>query len=186
MLWKDYSQLRGTHAFLSPSKYHWLNYDSEKLVQSYINHRRVGLGTQYHALAEQLIKLAVRLPNTDASLNAFVNDAIGFRMDPEILLYYTQRCFGTADAISFENGVLRIHDLKTGVSPGSINQLLVYAGLFCLDYAVEAKELEEVHLKIYQNSETVVFSPSPEEVFDTVFRIKEADKTIEAIELGSI
>ena len=186
MLWKDYSHLRGLHAFLSPSKYHWLNYDSDKLVSSYRNYRKVSLGTQYHALAEQLIKLAVRLPNTGASLNAFVNDAIGFRMASEVLLYYSARCFGTADAISFDNGVLRIHDLKTGVSQGSMNQLLVYAGLFCLDYKMEAKELEEVYLRIYHDGETIEFSPSPEDVFDVVYRIKEADKIIEAIELGSI
>lgn len=182
MIWKDYSHLRELHAFLSPSKHYWLNYDNDKLVESYKNYRRVALGTRYHRLAEELIRLAQRLPKTEASLNAFVNDAIGFDMDPEVILFYSPRCFGTADAISFEDGVLRIHDLKTGTSPASMDQLLVYAGLFCLDYEVREKELKEVHLRIYQNGEVTIFNPTPKDVFDVVFRIKEADKIIQSAE----
>lgn len=185
MNWKDYSHLSG-HSFLSPSKHHWLNYDDDKLIESYKNHKRIALGTRYHQLAEEAIRLAVRLPKTEASLNAFVNDAIGFGMSPEVVLFYSPRCFGTADAISFENGVLRIHDLKTGTATASINQLLVYAGLFCLDYELKEKELNEVHLRIYQNSEVTVFNPSPRDVFDVVFRIKEADRIIKSAENESL
>ena len=186
MIWKDYLHLSGSHSFLSPSKHHWLNYDNDKLVESYKNHKRVSLGTKYHELAEGLIRLAVRLPKTEASLNAFVNDAIGFGMSPEVVLFHSPRCFGTADAISFEDGVLRIHDLKTGTSPASMDQLLIYAGLFCLDYELKEKELIEVHLRIYQNSEVTVFNPSPRDVFDIVFRIKEADLIIKNAETESL
>ena len=66
----------------------------------------------------------------------YVNDAIGFRMRPEQPLFYSENCFGTADAISFDEKkkYLRIHDLKTGVGKVKLDQLLIYASLFCLEY----------------------------------------------------
>lgn len=182
MNWKSYSYLENTHSFLSPSKHHWLNYTPEKLVSTYENYKKIALGTQYHALAAELITLAVRLPNTSASFNSFVNDAIGFKMKAEVLLFFSNNCYGTADAISFSNGVLRIHDLKTGQSPGSMNQLLIYAGLFCLDYAIEAREMEEAHLRLYQNEEITQFSPTTEAIFDVVARIEEAERIIESLD----
>ena len=183
MIWKSYSYLENTHAFLSPSKHYWLNYTPEKLVSTYENYKRVALGTQYHKLASELITLAVRLPNTVASFNSFVNDAIGFKMKSEVLLFYSENCYGTADAISFSDGILRIHDLKTGQAPGSMNQLLIYAGLFCLDYAIDSKEIREIHLRIYQNEEVIEFSPTIEDVFDVVTKIDEAEKIIENISM---
>ena len=186
MIWKNYSYLEGTHAFLSPSRYHWLNYPPEKLVERYKNHKRISLGTKYHALAAQLIKLAVRLPNTSASLNSFVNDAIGFKMDPEILLYYSVNCYGTADAISFNDGILRIHDLKTGTSPASMSQPLIYAGLFCLDYQLKFKELKEVNLRIYQNEETLEYEPDISDVFDIAKKIVESDNIIKEAEKAGV
>lgn len=30
-------ELEGLHAFLGPSKYHWLNYSEEKMADSYLN-----------------------------------------------------------------------------------------------------------------------------------------------------
>jgi len=182
MIWKNYSHLKNTHAFLSPSRYHWLNYSEDRLVQTYQNHKKISLGTKYHALAAELIALAVRLPNTAASLNSFVNDAIGFKMNPEVLLYYSPNCYGTTDAISFFDGRLRIHDLKTGVSTPSMNQLLIYAGLFVLDYGVSTRELKETELRIYQNSEVTEFFPSSKEVFDVVATIIQSDKIISKID----
>ena len=178
MIWKDYSYLSGKHAFLSPSKYHWLNYDPAKLVMTYNNYKKVSLGTKYHVLAADLIRLAVRLPNTAASFNCFVNDAIGFKMSPEKMLFYSHNCYGTADAISFHNDVLRIHDLKTGMSPGSMNQLLIYAGLFCLDYDVEPSQ---IHLRIYQHDEVTQFEPSMPDVMDVMSTIIESDKIIDRL-----
>lgn len=181
MNWKNYSHLKNTHAFLSPSRHYWINYTPDKLVTTYENHRKVQLGTMYHTLAEQLISLAVRLPNTSATFNTFVNDAIGFRMKPEVVLYYSENCYGTADAISFHEGVLRIHDLKTGASPGSLNQLLIYAGLFFLDYAVDPREIKEIHLRIYQNEEVLEYNPRVEDILDIVEKIKEANRIIEEL-----
>jgi len=186
MIWKSYSHLKNTHAFLSPSKHYWLNYNQEKLITTYENFKKVALGTQYHALASELIVLAVRLPNTAASLNSFVNDAIGFKMESEVLLYYSMNCYGTTDAISFSDGVLRIHDLKTGKAPGSIDQLLVYAALFCLDYVVEPKEIKEIHLRLYQNEEILELSPTVKDIYDVVSRIQEADKIIKSIDADGV
>jgi hypothetical protein len=178
MNWKSYSHLRGTHAFLSPSKYHWLNYSSEKLITAYENHRRIKLGTRYHKVAEELISLYIRLPNTADSLNSFVNDAIGYRMRPEVVLYYSMNCYGTVDAISFDNGVLRIHDLKTGKTPASMQQLLVYAALFVLDYSIDLRELKKVILRIYQNGEIFEAKPEPSEIMYVADQIKHADQLI--------
>ena len=186
MNWKSYSHLENTHAFLSPSKHYWLNYTPEKLVSTYENYKKIALGTQYHSLASELITLAVRLPNTSASFNSFVNDAIGFKMKAEVLLFSSSYCYGTADAVSFSDGVLRVHDLKTGRSPASINQLLIYAGLFCLDYVIEPREVKEIHLRLYQNEEIIELSPSIEDIYDVVTRIEEAEKIIESVETGGV
>jgi len=186
MNWKNYSHLRGKHAFLSPSRYHWLNYNGEKLVTTYKNHKRTALGTRYHEVASELIQLAVRLPNTQASFNMFVNDAIGFRMSSEVMLYYSPNCYGTADAISFDKGYLRIHDLKTGVSPGSIDQLMIYAGLFCLDYEIKPAELDHIFLRMYQSDEVTEYAPTAADVFDVVNRIVESDKILATIDAEGI
>lgn len=34
MQWNDHSRLVGQHAFLGASKYHWLNYDTQRLVDA--------------------------------------------------------------------------------------------------------------------------------------------------------
>lgn len=182
MNWKSYSHLKNSHAFLSPSKYHWLHYDESKLVTTYRNFKKISLGSQYHDIASRLIKLAIRLPPNGATLNSFVNDAIGYKMESEMVLYYSPNCYGTADAISFRDGVLRIHDLKTGSSNASMDQLMIYAALFVLDYAVSNKELKETVLRIYQNDEIIEFNPSTKDVFTVVSIIIRADKIINQLE----
>jgi hypothetical protein len=184
MIWKNYSHLRDSHAFLSPSKYHWLRYDEAKLIDRYRKHKATVLGTRYHKIAEELIRLGMRLPDIPVAINMFVNDAIGFNMSPEVILYHSPNCYGTADAISWENGILRIHDLKTGVSSASMDQLMVYAALFCLDYKLKSRELLETYLRIYQGEEIILFDPSSREIFQVVKKIIEADKIINRIEEG--
>lgn len=184
MIWKDYSNLRGSHAFLSPSRYHWINYTEEKLRSVYENQQKIVLGTKYHAFAANAIELAVRLPNNGATINSFVNDAIGFRMTPEVVLYYSPNCYGTADAVGFNNGVLRVHDLKTGTTPASIMQLVVYSALFCLDYPDNKPDI--VNLRIYQNDEIVEYEPHYNEIFDVMERIREWDRIIEEINESAI
>ena len=178
MIWKDYSHLGNAHAFLAPSKYHWLRYSDEKLIRVYENNKNVTLGSKYHRIASDLIQLAIRLPNTAASFNSFVNDAIGFHMESEKILYYSPNCYGTVDAISYRDNILRIHDLKTGIAPGSIDQLLIYAALFCLDYKVEPVE---IHLRLYQSDEIIQYMPSYKEIQEVMDQIVRFDTIINSV-----
>ena len=89
----NYHKLEGMHAFLSPSKYAWVGYDEETLESVYINWKQSQIGTELHELAAKLIKLKVKLPKINKTLNMYVNDAIGFRMDTEICLFYSSYHF---------------------------------------------------------------------------------------------
>ena len=120
MNWNNHSKLVNAHAFLGASQHQWLRYSEDKLEQVFLNKMSVIRGTKLHAFAAQAIELGVKLPyNKDhpKTLNWYINDAIGFKMDPEVVLYYSDNAFGTADAISFSDDILRIHDLKTGTVP---------------------------------------------------------------------
>jgi hypothetical protein len=140
---------------MSPSTYSWVNYDEQKMdarIHASFAARR---GTDMHDVAQRLIKLGVRLPATQETINAYVNDCIGFRMTPEQTLYFSDNCFGTADAIGFRNNTLRIFDLKTGINKTSMMQLFIYAALFCLEYNFKPTHIE-TELRIYQNDEIFV------------------------------
>ena len=180
MNFNTHSKLEGQHAFLGASKYHWINYEPEKLAESYANYLAVQKGTVLHAFAAQCIILKQKLPKSTKTLNMYVNDAIGFRMTPEQILYYSDNCFGTADAICFRDGKLRIHDLKTGVAPTHMEQLQVYASLFCLEYNVKPSEIE-MELRIYQNDEIAIFIPTAEDIVPIMDKIITFDKIIDEI-----
>lgn len=177
MIWNKHSRIEGMHAFLGASKYSWLNYDEEKLRSTYDNFKNTLLGTRKHAVAAELISLGMKLANNNKTINRYVNDAIGFKMQPEQPLYYSENCFGTADAISFRGDLLRIHDLKTGVSPVSMKQLYIYAALFCLEYGYEPKDIR-IELRIYQNNDVMVERPAPEVIEDVMEKIKWGDDII--------
>lgn len=89
------------HAFLGASKYHWVNYDESKVAEAYAKFKAVQRGTELHEFAAQCIRLGIKLPKSQKTLNMYVNDAIGFKMTPEQVLYYSDNCFGTADATAF-------------------------------------------------------------------------------------
>lgn len=180
MNFNKYSHLAGRHAFLSASNYHWVNYDEEKLDRVFFKQMAAIRGTELHALAHQLIRLSVKLPGNQKTLNRYVNDAIGFRMTPEQILYYSDNAFGTADCICFRNNTLRIHDLKTGSNEASMTQLKVYAAFFCLEYRFTPLEIA-IELRIYQNDDVKVEQPDPDEIFHIMDRIKTFDKRIEEL-----
>lgn len=180
MNFNKHSNLEGQHAFLGASKYHWINYDEEKIAESYLNHLAAQKGTILHSFAAQCISLGQKLPKSQKTLNLYVNDAIGFKMTPEQVLKYSNNCFGTADAISFRNGLLRIHDLKTGVTPANMKQLMVYAALFCLEYGYKPDEIE-IELRIYQNNDHEFFQPPAEDIFVIMEKIVSFDKVIDGI-----
>lgn len=186
MNWNSHSGLEGTHAFLSASQYHWLNYTDEKLISVFKNRLAAQKGTELHEFASKCIKLKQRLPRSDKALNAFVNDAIGFRMDSEVLLYFSLNCYGTADAISFskqpktDRMMLRIHDLKTGETPAKMDQLIIYAALFCLEYKMKPGEID-IELRIYQGREVLYYNPKPEEIVPVMDIIIRFSKLIDEV-----
>lgn len=177
MEFKKHEKLEGQHAFLGASKYHWINYTPDKLAESYINHMATLNGTKLHEFASQCIKLGQKLPKSRKTLNMFVNDAIGYKMDSEVVLYYSDNCFGTADAISFRNNLLRIHDLKTGVTPAHMEQLMIYAALFCLEYKIKPTNID-IELRLYQCNEVLVHSPVADEIVPIIDKIIEFDEII--------
>jgi hypothetical protein len=139
-------------------------------------------GTILHDFAAQCITLGQKLPKSQKTLNMYVNDAIGFKMNPEQVLYYSDNCFGTADAIIFRNNLLRIHDLKTGVTKAHMEQLEIYAALFCLEYKMKPGNID-MELRIYQNNEIVVYNPTADDILPIMDKIITFDKVIEKLKI---
>lgn len=171
---------------MSASKYHWINYDPEKLELTYLRSLAVQRGTELHDHAAKCIKYKTKLQRSKRTLNMYVNDAIGFRMVPEQVLYYSRFCFGTADAIAFDEKTqfLRIHDLKTGEIPAHMEQLMVYAALFCLEYNKRPEEIG-IELRIYQNDQVLVHNPEPGEISKIMNTIKTFSKQLEVLAIES-
>lgn len=180
MNFNKHSDLIGKHAILSASKYHWVNYDIDKLRAVYRNMQAVQYGTEMHDLASRLIRNRVRLPKSKQTLNLYVNDAIGYRMTAEQPLMYSRNWFGTADAICCRDGLLRIHDLKTGEIEAKMVQLEIYAALYCLEYGEKPDKLE-MELRIYQNNEVLVHHPDPNDISAIIKKGIAFDKEIERL-----
>ena len=176
-----HSNLEGLHAPFSASQSSWLRYDEDKLLAVYKNKKAAEMGTKLHAWAKETIDLGIKQPRSNKTLYAYVNDAIGFKMSTEVVLYYSDYFFGTADAISFRNGILRIHDLKTG-SVGKIEdhmeQLKVYAAFFCLEYKIKPGDIE-IELRVYKNDEVMVYNPTAEDILPIMDTIVRFNKVLE-------
>ena len=180
MNFNKHSNLEGQHAFLGASKYHWINYSEDKVAESYSRFLATQKGTQLHEFAAQCIRLGQKLPKSKKTLNAYVNDAIGFKMTPEQILFYSDNCFGTADAIAFRGDLLRIHDLKTGAIPAHMEQLEVYAALFCLEYKVKPADIR-MELRLYQSDVILVGNPTVEDIAPIMDKIITFDRIINKI-----
>lgn len=170
----------GKHAFLGASKYHWVNYDLEKMEHTFQNQFAAMKGTRLHEIAGMLIRERIRLPKNNKSFNNYVNDAIGYRMTTEQLLVYSDNCFGTADTICFNKGVLRIHDLKTGAFRVNGYQLDIYAAFFCLEYKFNPYDLE-IFLRMYQNDEINEHVGNPEWIKAIMDKVIDFNKRIEEL-----
>lgn len=181
MNFNQHSNLEGQHAFLGASQYHWINYDEEKLVKTYTNLLAKQKGTELHAFAAQCITLSQKLPKAQKTLNMYVNDAIGFKMNPEQILFYSDYCFGTADTICFRNKFLRIHDFKSGEVKAHMEQLMIYEALFCLEYRIKPSEINS-ELRIYQNNEILIANPEADEIVPIMDKIITFDKIITNIQ----
>lgn len=180
MNYNNHSTLKDKHAYLGASKYSWLNYSDDKLKEAYFRSMAAQKGTEIHEFAAKCIQLGQKLPKSEKTLNKYVNDAIGYKMDPEKILYYSDNCFGTADAISFRKGLLRIHDLKTGTTPSKIEQLLIYTAMFCLEYKIKPGDID-IELRIYQNDEVLYHIPEVDEIVPIMDKIKVFDKLLNDI-----
>lgn len=179
MNFNKHFNLEGKHAFLGASKYSWLNYDGDKLRDAYYSQQARIRGTQLHDFASRCINLGEKLQRSNKTLNMFVNDAIGYRMKSEQVLYYSDNCFGTADAIGYRERTkkLRIHDLKTGTTPASMKQLYIYASLFCLEYAMDPHQLD-IELRIYQFDDIEICNPEVTDILLIMQKIIDFDKLL--------
>ena len=174
------------------------------MLDAYRNSWATTIGTLLHAYAADSIRFRERLRKTDMrgvkfdlmrrgipeyaidirgqfdTLMSYVNDAIGYQMDPEILLYYSDLCFGTTDAIQLCGDILRIHDLKTGVTTAKMDQLLVYAALFYLEYGYKPEKIR-AELRIYQLDEIIVHEPEIDEIREVMDAIVQKDRVLQKL-----
>lgn len=204
MTFNTHSELEGRHAILSPSRPYWLNYTDEALDKYYASSFATDIGTLVHEYACDRIRfrMPIDIENDEAktgllmhllkngipfrvidldrifvNMVPYVNDAIGYRMQPEVKLKYSELCFGTADTIGVRGKMLRIHDLKTGTTPAHMDQLLVYASLFFHEYKRDYRPTTmKVELRIYQNNDITVHQPTLEEIKATMDRIVAEDR----------
>lgn len=213
MLFNDHSNLKGKHALLSPSSTGWENYTDEelgeKLLRRYLSSYASTVGTVIHEFAAKRIEnglklnkfeknslifylLDNRIPrdviNVDqyyGTVQQYVNDAIGFGMTQEQVLYYSDNCFGTADAIYYGDRTLRIHDLKTGTTPVHMEQLVKYAALFFLEYRDIPVNYTKTELRIYQGGDIIVYEPEVEEIENMMKHIIKCEKKLYKIKMGA-
>lgn len=157
----------------------------DKLDERYFTHMAAAMGTRQHALAEEAIRMGVKLAPESGTIAMYVNDAIDMEMTPEVTLYYSDNCFGHADAISFDGSHLQIHDLKTGASKVSVSQLMIYAALFCLEYGHRPFDIS-IELRIYQLDEVQVYDRvDPGEIAQIMDTIIQMDKRLELLQAQS-
>lgn len=205
-----HSNLEGKHALLGASRYQWLNDDEEAVMKRIRSAYATELGTVLHEIAADRIRYGFKLSKGEKksvmlellkngipemvvsaldfdyifdNLQLYVNDAIGFMMKPEVVLYYSDYCFGTTDAIQYseKNKFLRIHDLKTGAIPAHMEQLYIYEALFCLEYDIKPYEIE-TECRIYQGGEIIFANPTVEEITPIMEKIVTLSKFLESNE----
>lgn len=114
------------------------------------------------------------------TVKTYIHDGVSFKMTTEQPLVYSLYFYGTADCISFRDKVLRIHDLKTGSIPAHIEQLEIYAALFCLEYNIKPIDIS-IELRIYQNDEILHHEPSADDISPIMELIRIRDKELNKI-----
>lgn len=185
MIFNEHLKLSNTHAFLSASNYHWINYSDEKLDSRFLTAMAAQRGTELHAFAHEAIRLKIMQADNGSTLSMYVNDAIAFGMTPEQVLFYSYNCYGTTDAIAFRNRFLRIHDFKSGIVKSSMNQLYIYTALFCLEYQQRPHQIE-IELRIYQNDNVEIVIPDPDLIAHIMDKIITSDNRIEELRQGAL
>lgn len=166
-------KVEGSHAFLSPSNYHWLRWSPDKLLDRLRDRGAAERGTRMHAWAAEAILLRRYQPVNGDIVCQYINDALDHDMTPEQSLFASFHCFGTADAIGFDpvEMFLRIYDLKTGITKASVDQLYVYAAIFCLEYGYRPFDMSG-ELRIYQGEGPTIYDIDRQYlawVYDTIY-----------------
>lgn len=152
-------------------------------VKSMINGASTFIFMKYKALDQldygmSLIRSLKELPlDIFETVKLFINDAIGYKMQSEQPLKYSQRFFGTSDAISFRNDILRIHDLKTGDGKADFEQLMIYVALFCLEYKIKPSNIQ-IELRIYQYATARIEEPLLEDIVAIMDKIVTSEKIL--------
>lgn len=178
MNFKKHSHLEGDHAFLSPSTYHWINYDDEKLRFRYRLSKQALEGMEHHRYAAIAIEENEVQDDETTTVGMYINQCIQDDMTPEVVLYYSPNAFGTADAISYKRRRLKIADLKTGVTRASEHQLEVYAALFFLEYDIDPFDARDIELRIYQDGQCRKYTGDPAFIKGIMDKIVHFDKLI--------
>lgn len=119
------------------------------------------------------------------TLKTYINDGVGFKMTPEVVLFYSENFFGTTDAIAYRNHNLRIHDYKSGDVPANITQLEIYAALFCLEYKIKPSDINII-LQLYQNNEVLISNPTSDIIVPIMDKIITFDKAIEKFKMREV
>lgn len=107
----------------------------------------------------------------------YINDGVSLRMNVEEVLYYSDYFFGTSDSLLFKNDKLIIHDLKTGSTPAHMEQLMIYAALFCLQHKIVPGSIE-MELVIYQLADKEYYYPGADEILPIMDKIVTIDKAL--------
>lgn len=191
MILNQHLELEGKHAVFGGSNWRWINYENdEDFIRALISRQATEIGTGVHSYARKHISRGFKVGNTKDAKNDlllylledcgipeyaidisslfdnmrnYINDAVGFHMTPEVPIKFADNVFGTADALIFSDGTLRIHDLKTGYTPAHMEQLMIYAAFYCLEYRVKPMDISYV-LRIYQNNEIWEEVPDPMDI----------------------
>ena len=209
MIFNQHLNLQGKHAILSASSWRWLNDDKESLTKRICSQYATEVGTILHNVAYKHIKYRIKMNKYDKknvmlellsngipgvvvdsidfdsmfeNLMAYVNDGVGFKMEPEVVLCYSNNFFGTTDSIAYseKDKFLRIHDYKSGTIPAHIEQLIIYAALFCLEYRIKPGDIA-TELRIYQGNEILYHNPEVDELAPVMDKIVTFDKYITGI-----
>lgn len=119
------------------------------------------------------------------STKLFICDSIGFRMASEQKLSVSNIIEGTADAVRFypKENLLRVSDLKTGSRPAKIEQVYIYAALYCYENRLDPLKTN-FETRIYQNGEIYIEQPDGETIASTLKDILHLNEVIKKFERG--
>jgi hypothetical protein len=136
-------------------------------------------GVEQHRYAAICIDERIVQDDETTTLGLYINQSIQYRMSAEVVLFYSPNAFGTVDAISYRHRILRISDLKTGVTRTSEHQLEVYAALFCLEYGIDPFSMRDIQLRIYQDDSVRPYVGDPYFIKGIMDKIEKFDKILD-------